>query len=225
MITTRRHVLRALLSVPIGGILPAVTFNSNAASSTAKAQARTDLEPARNLIVEAIARGGATGVAVAVAHRGSIVWEEGFGWANRSAGLRVTPHTPFTLASITKPFTATTLMTLAAEGRLSLDEPANRYLASSRIEGTNGNAERATVRLLGAHASGLPTMYEGYDRDEARLALSPAALLENYGRLAYPPESCYEYSNIGFSALAAIASNLTGTDFGTLMMDRVLRPL
>jgi CubicO group peptidase (beta-lactamase class C family) len=48
-----------------------------------------------------------------------------------------------------------------------------------------------------------------YDRNEPDLAPSPEALLAEYGRLAYPPGSCYEYSNIGFAALGAIASNLT----------------
>ncbi len=224
-LSTRREVLRTLLSASIGGILPASKHDGNDTKVSEPGRARHDLEPVRNRILQAIAHGGATGVAVAVAHGGRIVWEEGFGWANREAGLKVTPRTPFTLASITKPFTATTLMTLAAEGKLSLDDPANKYLANSRIEGTNGNADGATVRLLGSHASGLPVMYEGYDRDEARLALSPDALLRNYGRLAYPPGSCYEYSNIGFAALAAIASNRTGTDFGTLMTQRVLTPL
>ena len=187
--------------------------------------ARPNVELVRNLILQAIAQGKATGVAVAVAHRGTIVWEEGFGWANREARLKTTAHTPFTLASITKPVTATTLMTLAAEGKLSLDDSANQYLTHSRIEGLYGDADRATVRLLGAHASGLPTMYEGYNRDEAKLALSPDALIRNYGRLAYPPNSCYEYSNLGFAALAIIASNLTGRDFGTLMTQRVIKPL
>ncbi|WP_353062276.1 serine hydrolase domain-containing protein [Tunturibacter psychrotolerans] len=193
--------------------------------SSVPAHARPSFEPVRNLILRAIAQGKATGVAVAVAHGGSIVWEQGFGWANREARLKATAHTPFTLASITKPFTATTLMALVAEGKLSLDDSANKYLTNSRIQGTNGNADTATVRLLGAHVSGLPTMYEGYDRGEANLALDADALISNYGRLAYSPRSCYEYSNIGFAALAVVASNLTGTDFGALMTQRVLTPL
>jgi CubicO group peptidase (beta-lactamase class C family) len=68
-------------------------------------------------------------------------------------------------------------------------------------------------------------MFEEYDRGEANLALSSEALLTEYGRLAYPPGSCYEYSNIGFAALGAIASSLTGVEFGTLMTKRVLTPL
>jgi CubicO group peptidase (beta-lactamase class C family) len=173
----------------------------------------------------AIAQGNATGAAVAVVQGGAIVWEEGFGWSNREAGLVVTPHTPFSLASLTKPFTATTLMTLVAEGKLSLDEPANRYLAGSRLIGTNGSAEAVTVRMLGAHVSGLPGMYESYDADESSLIPTPNVLLAAYGRLAYPPATCYEYSNLGYAALHAIASALTHTELGTLMTDRVLGPL
>jgi CubicO group peptidase (beta-lactamase class C family) len=163
-------------------------------------------------------------VAVAVAHNGKIVWEEGFGWANREAAVKATSRTPFNLASLTKPFTTTTLMTLVAEGKLSLDGPANNYLPKSKIVGTNGNAD-GTVRRLGAHVSGLPTMFAMFDRNEANLAPSPEVLLTRYGRLAYPPGSCFEYSNIGFAALSAIASNLTGVDIGTLMTQKVLKPL
>jgi CubicO group peptidase (beta-lactamase class C family) len=116
-------------------------------------------------------------------------------------------------------------MTLVAEGKLALDDPANNYLAKGKIVGRNGNADAATVRRLGAHVSGLPEMFEEYGRNEASLAPSPETLLTEYGGLAYPPGSCYEYSNIGYAALGAIASNLTGVEFGTLMTQRVLTPL
>lgn len=188
-------------------------------------QSQPDLEPIHRRIQQAIARGAATGVAIAVAHNGRIALEEGFGWANREAGIKVTPHTPFSMASITKPFTATALMTLVAEGKLNLDAPANNYLANSRLIGVDGNAAAATVRHLGAHVSGLPSMFEAFDQGEANLALSPDALLREYGRLAYPPGLCYEYSNLGFAGLDAIASHLAGSGIGTLVQQRVLSPL
>jgi CubicO group peptidase (beta-lactamase class C family) len=176
-------------------------------------------------VLQAISHGKATGLAIAVAHGGRIIWQEGFGWANREAGLKVSENTPFCLASITKPFTTTTLMTLVAEGKISLDDPANKHLSKSKLCGPNRNPDGASVRLLGAHAGGLPSMFEKYFRDGPARAPSTETLLQEYGRLAYPPGSCYEYSNIGFAALAAIASNVTGMDFGTLMMRRVLVPL
>lgn len=223
--TTRREFLGALALASIPGILPAsVQGTSGLNSSTARLDNR-DFGPVRKKILEEIARGAATGVAVAVAHHEKIVWEEGFGWANREAAIQVTSRTPFNLASLTKPFTTTTLMTLVAEGKLPLDDPANNHLANSKIIGANGNADAATVRHLGAHVSGLPTMFAMYSRSEANLALDPDALLTKYGSLAYPPGACFEYSNVGFAALSAIASNLTGMEFGNLMTQRVLTPL
>ena len=222
---TRRHMLRGLSSMPISSALTKLPFGSRGVQPMIDAPVPSNVRAARTRILEACARSEATGVAVAVVHRGAIVWEEGFGWANRDARVQATSNTPFTLASITKPFTATTLMTLAAEGKLALDAPANHFLRDNKIRIGALKEKEASIRQLGAHASGLPTMYEGYSHDEASFALSPDALLKNYGTLAYPPQTCYEYSNIGFSALAEIASNLTQFDFGTLLTHRVLNPL
>jgi CubicO group peptidase (beta-lactamase class C family) len=184
-----------------------------------------DFDPVRRRILQEVASGKATGVAVAVVQKGRPLWEEGFGFADREKSIRATARTPFCLASITKPFTTTMLMTLVAEGTVSLNAPGNRYLAGSKIKGPNGNPNGATVRLLGAHVSGLPGMFSGYFQGGPTPAPDANTVLQDYGRLAYPPESVYEYSNIGFSALGAIASNVTGKDFGTLMKQRVLQPL
>ena len=124
--TTRREFLGTLAFASIRGILPASTQTTSGVNSSAGRPNKRDFGPVRNKILEEIARGAATGVAVAVVHNGKIVWEEGFGWANREAGVKATSRTPFNLASLTKPFTTTTLMTLVAQGKLTLDDPANK---------------------------------------------------------------------------------------------------
>jgi CubicO group peptidase (beta-lactamase class C family) len=219
---TRREVVRAAFTASVGALLPIFVRGVEASNAP---DTHVDFEPVRQRVFQAVAHGEATGVAVAVVHGGRIIWEEGFGWANRESGLKATAHTPFSLASITKPFTTTALMTLAAEGNLSLDEPANKYLRKSKILGPNGNPDDATLRRLGAHAGGLPSMFEHYFSGEPTQSPSAEALLRDYGKLAYPPGSYYEYSNIGYVALGAIASSLTGMDFGSLMTRRVLEPL
>ena len=221
----RREFLSSLLFASVQSIMPASMQGTSNKKSSAPVLDKRAFEPVRHRILKEIAAGAATGVAVAVSQNGKIVWEEGFGWADREAAVKATSRTPFNLASLTKPFTTTTLMTLVAEGKLSLDDSANNHLAKGKIAGGNGNADLATVRQLGAHVSGLPTMFEMYDRKEANLALSSEGLLAEYGSLAYPPGSCYEYSNIGFAALSAIASNLTGVEIGALMTQKVLAPL
>jgi CubicO group peptidase (beta-lactamase class C family) len=221
----RRVILRALLATSVGGILPTSNPFGSSAEPTARGGEEHDFDPMRQRIRQQLASGKATGVAVAVVHKGRLVWEEGFGFADREKRIEATARTPFCLASLTKPFTTTLLMTLVAEGRVGLDAPGNKYLAGSGIKGPNGNADGANVRLLGAHVSGLPGMFSGCFRGGPTPAPDANIVLQEYGRLAYSPGSVYEYSNIGFVALGAIASHVTRTDFGTLMKQRVLRPL
>jgi CubicO group peptidase (beta-lactamase class C family) len=219
---SRRDAIKTL-SASLAGLEASKLSASLALFDTTASE--VDFTPIRRRIQQSVEGGEATGVAVAVVHGGRIVWEEGFGWANREAGLKATPHTPFSMASLTKPFTATALMTLVAEGRLSLDDSADKYLAGSKLIGEARHADAVSVRMLGAHISGLPGIFESYEADEARLVPTPNALLQEYGRLAYPPMTCYEYSNIGFAALNAIASDLTQTKLGMLLNRRVLAPL
>src|ERR1700678_460602 len=118
--TTRREFLSTLLFASIRGILPASKQGTISVRASTASLDRHDFEPVRNRILKEIASGAATGVAVAVVYRGQIIWEEGFGWANREAAVKATSRTPFNLASLTKPFTTMTLMTLVAERKLSL---------------------------------------------------------------------------------------------------------
>lgn len=210
--SSRRSLLKGLLAGSLGAVIPASVRSAD-----------YDFRGVREEVVAAIESHKATGIAVAVVHQGRIIWEEGFGVANRDTGAKVSEHTPFCLASLTKPFTTTTMMTLVAAGKVSLDHPANRYLGQK--SGLKGNAEGATVRLLGAHAAGLPTMFEMFPCTGDRRPSVSTALLENYETLAYPPNEVYEYSNIGFEALCRIASNVTGLEFGEVLARQVLKPL
>ena len=160
----RREAMRWLFSASLGAL---AAEKLSAGTTVLHDEARkVNFNSVGRRIQKSISRGDATGVAVAVVQGGRIVWEEGFGWANQEAGVKATPHTPFSLASITKPFTTTTIMTLVAEGRLALDEPANKYLPGCQLVGTTRNAEGVSVRLLGAHASGLPGIFESYGAEE-----------------------------------------------------------
>src|SRR5690242_16197171 len=66
-------------------------------------------------------------IAVAVARDGRIIWEEGFGWADRENLTPATENTMYSLASISKPMTATGLMILVQNGKVALDKPVNDY--------------------------------------------------------------------------------------------------
>src|SRR5687767_8310694 len=62
-------------------------------------------------------------LAVAVAQGDRILWEQGFGWADLEQRRAATEHTPYSLASVSKPITAIGLMLLVQQGRIDLDRP------------------------------------------------------------------------------------------------------
>ena len=79
-------------------------------------------------------------LAVAVARDDEILWEEAFGWADREKSIPADEHTSYSLASISKPITATGLMLLVEEGRLELDSASDmRYLHGRRMLQFVGN--------------------------------------------------------------------------------------
>lgn len=214
--TTRRSVLASLFAMSVG-------MSRSIRASARPARTGYDFRKVREQALAAVVTGKATGLAVAAVRRGRIVWAEGFGWANREARLKATLHTPFSLASISKPFTTTALVTLAAEGKLSLDEPANKYLGQVSLRGIESNT--VTVRQLGAHAAGLPSLFEMFPVAGGARPPTVEALLRSYGMLAFPPGRLYEYSNIGYAALGAIASRLTHESLDAIITRRVLLPL
>src|SRR5215218_7707564 len=74
--------------------------------------------PIRELIRARLVEQVIPSLAVAVARDGEIVWEEGFGWADRENRVPATEHTMYSLASISKPITATGVMVLKEQGKI-----------------------------------------------------------------------------------------------------------
>ena len=76
------------------------------------------LAPIRPLVERLLLGSGVASMALAVAHGGDILWEDAVGWADRERRIPATPHTMYSLASISKPITATALMTLVERGAI-----------------------------------------------------------------------------------------------------------
>ena len=98
-------------------------------------------------------------IAVAVARNGRIIWEEGFGFADVERHAPATSTTLYSMASISKPITATGVMKLVEQGKIDLDRPANDYLGSAKISDPAGRPSGATVRQVMSHTAGLPLHY------------------------------------------------------------------
>jgi CubicO group peptidase (beta-lactamase class C family) len=211
--TTKNRFLKRVVAV-----ITALLFLQTAHGADQYDAIRQDIE-------REIAAGRASGVAIALTQRGKVIWQEGFGWADKKRGRHVTSDTPFSLASVTKPFTTTALMVLVAAKKLSLDARANDYLGPAKIRAGVGNPDDVTVRALASHLSGLPRIFQFFPEGGARKQPSMDEVIRDYGVLVTSPNEQYYYSNVGMGTVAHIVSQLSGHDFGEFLQDKVLKAL
>jgi CubicO group peptidase (beta-lactamase class C family) len=167
-------------------------------------------------------QGAVPGASVLVVRDGVPVFRRAFGFANLEARASATPATNYRLASMTKQFTAASILLLAEDGRLTLDDPVRKWLPSLPAA-----ANDITLKHLLTHTAGLidyeDLMAEGttqqlHDADVLRL-------LEAENRTYFAPGTQYRYSNSGYSLLALIVGRCSGKDFATFLHERIFTPL
>lgn len=179
----------------------------------------------RETIRAELARGQIPSISVAVARNGTIVWEEGFGWADREGRVRASEHAIYSLASISKPFTATALMTLVERGAIDLDAPINRYLGDAKLTVHVGRDEDVTVRRIANHSAGLGLHYHFFYADEPWARPSPDETIRRYGHIVTAPGERFFYSNLGYGLLEYVIARASGRSYEHYLRDEVLLPL
>lgn len=186
---------------------------------------RDRYEGVRDLIRRELAGQSLPSLAVAVVHQGRIEWEEAFGWADREHQRRATEHTMYSLASISKPITATGLMTLVRDGKIDLDRPINDYLGDAKLNVRVGDPAAATVRRVANHSSGLPLHSQFFYADQPRRRPPMDETIRRYGNLVTMPGERYQYSNLGFGVLDYVIERASGQTYADFMRREVFEPL
>ena len=209
-----RKTLLALL------LLGPIAIGHHGASSAAD-----NFDGVRALIQRQLTERQVPSVAVAVARDGRIVWEEAFGWADRENRVAATPHTMYSLASISKPITATGLMILKERGLVDLDRPINDYLGDAKVNVRIGDPAAATVRRIANHTAGLPLHYQFFYEDEPYRAPSRDETILKYGHTITAPGERYFYSNLGYGILDYVISRASGKSYREFMRTEVFVPL
>ena len=166
--------------------------------------------------------GNVPGASVIVVRGDDVVFRKSFGLANLEDQIAATPDTHFRLASVTKQFTAAAILTLAGQGRLSLDDSVRRWLPSLPPV-----TDAITVRHLLTHTSGLID-YEDVMPSTTTVPLRDAdvlRLLETQSTTSFPPGSRYRYSNSGYSLLALVVEKSSGQHFADFLREQIFTPL
>lgn len=168
-------------------------------------------------------RPGSPGAVVAVMRRGQIELCKGYGLASIELGVPITPRTRFRIASVSKQFTVTLALMLAAEGKLNLSDPPHKYLKELK-------PLPVTIDQMMRNSSGLPDFLEllrlgghGLDKPARASDLFDAAVRNNH--LNFKPGSHFLYSNTNFLLLGHIIERLAKKKLGDLMEERIFKPL
>ena len=167
---------------------------------------------------------GVPGFAVAVISGGEVVHARGFGVAD-DAGRRVTPDTPFLLASSTKSFTALAVMQLVDAGKVRLDAPIRRYVPEFSLAGDA--ADRITVRQVLQHTSGLPLNAAGGPIIKLAGDGTPQqALAELRGKpLASAPGKQMAYVNANYVLAGLLVEHVSGERYASYISRHIFAPL
>jgi CubicO group peptidase (beta-lactamase class C family) len=183
------------------------------------------LDPVRDNLIALVNRMSVPSVAVGVAHKGNIIWEEAFGCADMAGKRMADENTPYSTASITKPVTAMAVMRLAEQGLIDLDEPISRYLDGAEIRAYRGEADSATVRRVLNHTGGLPLHHNFFYEDDPSGRPEFDESVRRFGILTFEPGERYNYSNFGYGLLDQLIENVSGKSYEDYLREEIFLPL
>ena len=160
---------------------------------------------------------------VLVARDHSVVLDKAYGSANVEWDIPNTPTTKFRLGSITKQFTAASILLLEERGKLKIDDKVSAYLPD-----VPESWARITIHNLLTHTSGLPNFTSLPEYNTVKLSNAPIEKIIATFRdrpLDFGPGEQMRYSNSGYLVLGAIIETLTGGSYGKFVLDNVFTPV
>jgi len=170
-------------------------------------------------IANEMARQKIPGVSLAVVKDGKPLIVKGYGFANLEHQVPVKPETIFQSGSVGKQFTATAIMMLVEEGKISLDEKISKYLGE-----VPETWKDITIRHLLSHTGGMTDYPQDFDfrRDYTEDEVLKKA---KEVPVAFKPGEKWAYSNLGYVTLGIIISKVTGKFYGDFLQERIFKPL
>ena len=164
------------------------------------------------------------GAVVLIAKRDTVLYRKAFGLASVEKSIAMRPDMIFQIASMTKQFTAAAIVQLAEHGKLSTDDPIQKYL-----EKYPGHGHTITINHLLTQTSGIP---EFFDPDESEKHLlvkehTPWDLISYFKDrpLDFEPGTKFAYSNSNYVLLGAIIEKVSGISYSEYMDQFIFTPI
>ncbi|MGE0816058.1 MAG: serine hydrolase domain-containing protein [Vicinamibacterales bacterium] len=157
---------------------------------------------------------------------GRLVHVKGAGIQDLESKRPVTPDTLFRIASMTKAFTALSILKLRDEGKLALDAPAETYVPELKaLKYPTDDSPTIRVRELLTHTAGFVTDDPWGDRQTPLPEADFTTFLAGGVPFTRPPATAMEYSNLGYALLGRVIANVSRQPYDEFVQQTLLRPL
>ena len=176
-------------------------------------------------VFRAFDRTDSPGCAVGVFRKGITQYARGYGMASLELGVANTPRTVFDVGSVSKQFTAMSIMLLAKDGKLSIDDAVRKYVPE-----LPAYADRITIRQLLSHTSGIRDHFgllevAGRSFEGTADTVDYLRYITHSAEPNFEPGTRYLYSNSGFVLLSTIVYRLSGKSLARFAAERIFTPL
>ena len=165
------------------------------------------------------------GYAFGIMMDGKLVFSGAGGYTDIDKKISATTQSMFRIASMSKSFTAMSIVKLRDEGKLKLDDPVSNYIPEIKGLRLTTDAPAITIRNLLTHSAGFPEDNPWGDRQLADTDADLLALIENGLSLSNDPGLTYEYSNLGFAMLGYIIKKVSGMPYSEYIAKNIWKPL
>ncbi len=206
---------------PIGIVLTVLALAALFVTARLPATAKTQSQKAAGLL-DGLTKANNSGLAVLVAQNGRILFEKGYGLADREHNVPITPLTTFRIASVTKQFTAVAILKLQEEGKLSIGDKLSKYIPDFP------RGDEVTLRQLLTHTSGIYNYNKtGYF---ALGATNPTTIPAIIGTIEehpydFDPGTKWSYDNSGYLLLGYIVEKVSRKSYADFLRENFFQPL
>jgi CubicO group peptidase (beta-lactamase class C family) len=213
----RFQISRALKRLAAGVAMAALLAPARSAMAAMPSPEKT-----ADALFDHLIKADDAGVAALVAQNGKILFEKGYGMADREHHAAVTTETKFRIGSITKQFTAAAILKLQEEGKLSVNDTLSKYIPDF----PRGN--EVTLRHLLTHTSGIHSFTDkpGFMLQVTN-AVTTADLIKSFKNDPYDfdPGTKWLYDNSGYVLLGCIVEKVSGETYAAFLRENFFQPL